>query len=580
MANSPPGKVNYESIEDLFEQMSEFDESNDSSISNQVDYESIEDLFEEETAKPNEIEDVSISSCVYEPVLVSFKGKKLESRLDTSFNPQYDQEITIIDTKDNSQTIPIEDLQFLTFVNLPLQIDLLKINDFTEVVQTINGDSFRVRIPRDQNSSNGFFGLIENPEDRYKYIFFPYRNIRTQYQQRPIGDIILEKNFLTKETLDNLLLRQNKLRSLRLGAIIAKRASLQPQHIEKALKNVWEKRPDKKLHAEKERLRKEVTERLNVKQRQLKKEASKKLQVEEERLEKEADKKLLQKQEELRNQAEEKKKTIEERLIKEIDEKLSQEKDKLHKEINKKLRLEEERLKKEADEKLLQKQEKLKKEVEAKKKTEEERLDKDIGKQFSQKENELKKEVEAKKRVEEEKLRNEIEQKTSHEKERLTDIVKKKLLLEEEWLKADTFEKIPTGDILIDAGIVTPQTVKQSLAIQKKMREMKLGELSIEMGIVNEEQMCKVLAEKFNKRFVNLQKKAPTEEALKCLPRDLIKKLKIVPIELNNQRLIVATSNPDNDDLIDILHEKLSCSFELVVSPHNQIIETLSNLSA
>ncbi|MFC1844776.1 hypothetical protein ACFLZ5_08310 [Thermodesulfobacteriota bacterium] len=558
--------------------MGEPDESNDSSISNQIDYESIEDLFDEQTHQLDEFEDVSLSSCVYEPVLVSLKEKKLESRLDKSFYPQYDEEITIIDTEDNSLTIPIDDLHYLSFVNLPLQIDLLKINDFSEVVKTINGDSFRVRIPRDQNSNTGFFGLIEKPEDRYKYIFFPYRNIKIQYQQRPIGDIILEKNFLTKDTLNNVLRRQNQLRSIRLGSIIAKRASLQPHHIEKALQNVWENRPEKKLRFEKERLRKEATERLLVGQRLLKKEANKKLQVEEERFKKEAEEKLLQKQEELRNQAEEKKRTVEERLMKEIDEKLSQEKDKLQKEINKKMRLEEEKLNREADEKLLQKREELKKEVEAKKRAEEERLDKDIDKQLSQEENELKKEVEAKKRAEEERLRNEIEKKTLNEKERLTALVKKKLLLEEEWLKTDKVEKAPTGDILIEAGIVTPQTVKQSLAIQKKIREMKLGELSIEMGLVNEEQMCKVLAEKFNKRFVNLQKTTPTEDALNCLPRDLIKKLKIVPIDLNNERLIIATSTPDKNDLIDILHEKLSCTFELVVSPQNQIIETLSNL--
>ena len=506
MANSSRGKDNYESIEDLFEEMGETNESKDSSISNQIDYESIEDLFDEQTQQLDEFEDVSLSSCVYEPVLVSLKEKKLESRLDKSFYPQYDEEITIIDTEDNSLTIPMDDL-----------------HNFSEVVKTINGDSFRVRIPRNQNFNTGFFGLIEKPEDRYRYIFFPYRNIKIQYQQRPIGDIILEKNILTKDTLNNVLRRQNQLSNIRLWSIIAKRASLQPNHIEKALQNAWENRPEKKLRFEKERLRKEVTERLLVGQRQLKKK-------------------------ELRNQAEEKKRTFEERLMKEIDETLSQEKDKLLKEINKKLRLEEERLNREADEKLFQKREELKKEVEAKKRAEEERLDIDI------------------------------EKKTLNEKERLTDLVKKKLLIEEEWLKTDKVEKAPTGDVLIEAGIVTPQTVKQSLSIQKKMREMKLGELSIEMGLVNEEQMCKVLAEKFNKRFVNLQKTTPKEDALNCLSRDLIKKLKIVPIDLNNERLIIATSTPDKNDLIDILHEKLFCSFELVVSPQNQIIETLSNL--
>ena len=581
MANSSRGQVNYESIEDLFdEQMGESDESNDSSISKRVDYEPIEDLFDEQFAKPDEFDDVSISSCVYEPVLVSLTEKKLESRLDKSFYPQYDQEITIVVTEGNSLTIPIEDIQFLAFVNLPLQIDLLKIDDFSEVVETFNGDSFKVRISGDQNFNTGFFGIIEKPENRYKYIFFPSRNIKIQYQQRPIGDIFVKKNIMSKDTLNNVLRKQGQLRSLRLGSIIARRASLQPQHVEETLKNVWEKRPEKKLRFEKERLRKEATEKLLIEQKLLKKEANRKLQVEEENFKKDAAEKLLQKQKELMKEVEAKKTAAEERLLKEIDEKLSQEKDELQKKINMKLQLEEERLKKEADEKLLQKQEELKKEVEAKKTAAEERMNKEIDKKLSKEKNELKKEVEAKKTAAEERMKKEIEEKTFQKKERLRALAKRKLQLEAEWLKSDTVEKLPTGDILIEAGIVTPEVVKQSLAIQKKMREMKLGELFIEMGIVDEEQMCKVLAEKFKKRFVNLQKKTPTKEALKYLPRDLIKKLKIVPLDLNNERLVIATSNPDNKELIDMLHEKLSCPFELVVSPSNQIIEILSNLPA
>ena len=126
--------------------------------------------------------------------------------------------------------------------------------------------------------------------------------------------------------------------------------------------------------------------------------------------------------------------------------------------------------------------------------------------------------------------------------------------------------------------MVTPQAVKQSLAIQKKMRHLKVGELSVELGYINEEQMYTVLAEKFNKRFVNLQKVTPSDEALGHLPHNFMKKLEIIPIHFQSERLVIATSYPDKANLIDTLEDKLSCPFELVISPHSQIIAALANL--
>jgi hypothetical protein len=352
-----------------------------------VDYKSvIDDLFDKQTSESEEYEDISISSCIFEPVLIGLKEKKLESRLEKAFYPQYDREIFIKDADGNPLILPIEDLQFLAFVNRPLQIDILNINTFSEVIETFSGGSFKIRVPDGQNFDVGFFGATTNPADRYKYIFFTFNNIRNHYQQRQIGEIIVEKRLLSEDILQNVLRKQNQLRNLRLGTIIAKRANL------------------------------------------------------------------------------------------------------LHKDVD--------------------------------------------------------------------------------------------ATLQQAWQKESGNYKLHVGDILIEAGLVSPQLVKESLAIQKKIRRVKVGELLAEMGYLNEDQLYKVVAEKFRKRFVNLQKKSPADEALVHLSHDLVRKLQVVPIYFQDNRLIIATSFPDKTELGDILREKLSCPFELVVSPPNQIVEVLANLPA
>lgn len=134
------------------------------------------------------------------------------------------------------------------------------------------------------------------------------------------------------------------------------------------------------------------------------------------------------------------------------------------------------------------------------------------------------------------------------------------------------------GDILIRAGLVPPDAIKRSLAIQRQLRQVKVGELLLEMGYLTEEQLLRVLAEKFRKRFINLQKAAVSDKALKQLSGEIVKKLNVAPIDFRDNRLVIATSIPDKPEICDILRERLSCPFELVISTQNQIAELIANL--
>ena len=146
MTQSSRDKIDYNiEVEDLFgEQADEPDESS----RKQVDFDSeIENLFDEKADEFDELEDVSISSSVFEPVQVGLKEKKLEYRLEKSFEPQYDREIYVVDADGNSSVLPLEDIQFLAFVNIPSHIDILNIKDFHDSIETFTGDSFEVHIP-------------------------------------------------------------------------------------------------------------------------------------------------------------------------------------------------------------------------------------------------------------------------------------------------------------------------------------------------------------------------------------------------------------------------------------------------
>ena len=351
-----------------------------------IDYTTdVDDLFGELTAASSDyFEDIIISSCLYEPILVGLEDGKLETRLEKEFYPRYDREIIVRDVDGRQLVIPVEDLQYLAFANRPLQIEKASINSFSDKVELYRGGSHVIRVPDGLNLDYGLYGVRPETTDRYRYYYFTSDNIRFRFQQRRLGEIIIEKEILSEETLQNALRRQAQLRKLRIGTIIAKKINRPIPEIEQVLQKA---------------------------------------------------------------------------------------------------------------------------------------------------------------------IRNKSGVAQQH-----------------------------VGDILIAAGLATPEIVDQLLTFQKQIRRMKLGNLLMEMGYIDENQFYKVLAEKFRKRFLNLRESSPADEAVRLLPPKLVKKLTVVPVCFQNKRLVIATSHPDRAEINDILRQQLSCPFELVVSSPHQITNVLANL--
>ena len=131
--------------------------------------------------------------------------------------------------------------------------------------------------------------------------------------------------------------------------------------------------------------------------------------------------------------------------------------------------------------------------------------------------------------------------------------------------------KVRVGDILIAEGLVTRQQVDEALASQHSGRKKKIGQLLIESGLVSEDQILSALSTKFRMRFISLENITPHQNALNALPGYLIRKLHIFPIEYTDERLVVATSNPTDSSISNIIRFSTHQKLELVVATSNDI---------
>jgi hypothetical protein len=144
-------------------------------------------------------------------------------------------------------------------------------------------------------------------------------------------------------------------------------------------------------------------------------------------------------------------------------------------------------------------------------------------------------------------------------------------ILDRAWRDHTGPNRIFAGDILIKAGIVNKKQVDRAQEIQEKLRKKKIGDLLVECGCLNEDKVYIALAEKFRRPYIDLESIDPSEDAKSYLPRNLALKLMVLPITIDNDHLVLATSNPEITQTVDELRNHLDCSFELVVVSPSQL---------
>jgi len=109
------------------------------------------------------------------------------------------------------------------------------------------------------------------------------------------------------------------------------------------------------------------------------------------------------------------------------------------------------------------------------------------------------------------------------------------------------------GQVLKEAGLATEQDIELALTEQKKRRGKRLGEVLIEMKILTEADLAKTLARKFDLPFVDLDACITNPQALNEIPREVIAKHGILPVDVDTRSLTVAIADPLALDGIDAL---------------------------
>ena len=111
---------------------------------------------------------------------------------------------------------------------------------------------------------------------------------------------------------------------------------------------------------------------------------------------------------------------------------------------------------------------------------------------------------------------------------------------------AYTRKNLRIGDILLNNGIITDEQLTQALSEQKS-KKIKIGEALISLGFVTQDMINDILCEQLDIEYVDLRKIDIDENTMHMVNEDIIRKYLVVPFGLDNKQanvIKVAMENP------------------------------------
>ena len=144
--------------------------------------------------------------------------------------------------------------------------------------------------------------------------------------------------------------------------------------------------------------------------------------------------------------------------------------------------------------------------------------------------------------------------------------------------------KLKLGEILIKEAHISQQQLDEALAHQRKLRgegrNLQIGQVLMELGIIDLPSVLQGLAERLGIPFVDLDRFQTNPEAVRFVPEDLVRKYKVMPIHQYGNKLVVAIENPMDWEALDAVRFQSSLHVEQVMASREAIERMISTLYA
>jgi general secretion pathway protein E len=130
------------------------------------------------------------------------------------------------------------------------------------------------------------------------------------------------------------------------------------------------------------------------------------------------------------------------------------------------------------------------------------------------------------------------------------------------------------GETLVEAGVVTPETVLAALLRSEHSHE-RIGEALVSMGMAAPEDVQRALATQGGLPFLSSEEMPFTLPVLKNISPKYLRQYEACPLSIEGNTLTVATTDPTNPLLVDELRQTLGVQIKLCVAPREAVLAAI-----
>ena len=130
------------------------------------------------------------------------------------------------------------------------------------------------------------------------------------------------------------------------------------------------------------------------------------------------------------------------------------------------------------------------------------------------------------------------------------------------------------GQLLIEKNLLSPQELQNGLALQRERRE-KLGRILLDLGYLAEKDLMTVLSEQHKAPFISVSDFPVAPLEVERLSSKFLKQFNVLPLDLKENVLTVAMSDPSDTDTLESLRMFTGYSCRVVLGQESDIAEVL-----
>ncbi len=127
----------------------------------------------------------------------------------------------------------------------------------------------------------------------------------------------------------------------------------------------------------------------------------------------------------------------------------------------------------------------------------------------------------------------------------------------------------PLGEILVEAGVLKKEQVREALQVQKQSKDP-IGKILVSLGFIKEEDIVYAISLQYGFPYLPLDNYEIEERVVKEFPYHLPYKYKVIPIDIVGKILICATPDPLDRESLGRVEEETGLDLQIFICTESE----------